>query len=120
MSNRYGRNKRRKDREQITLLQDKLSYNERRLEDARYENIRAKQDALNYFMEHTGLINQAVEKISYNLGKAVGEELKPIALELFNNANREIDFKFLDSSETGNARQIRCTIRSLAYNIAFM
>lgn len=99
MSKRYGRNQKRAHRQRIAELEQTIDSLLGRLRMANFAEEQAHNKALKYFMEHTGLMDRAVDQMMYHMGKAVGDELKPHAVKLFeenkNQYEKPMDFKMI-------------------------
>lgn len=79
MASRYGRNKKRKDRQRIEELTDALArergvriWNEARMIDAAFKK----------YMERHDLLHDAMMRITHAIGRQLGDELKPHAERL--------------------------------------
>lgn len=123
MGNRYGRNKKRRHIEEIKNLLDSLRSAELKAEFAEQRSRNAKQEALKYYMENSGLMRESIERISYELGRAVGKELEPHARKMFETSQRiyndsPIKFSVHDSFVDRKIEVIRGEVRPFAYSIA--
>ncbi len=123
MSSRYGRNQRRKHRQEISELKSTVDFLLSRLRMADYRADNAKQEALNYFMENTGLMKHATDRVCYELGRAVGKELEPHARRLFETSKRKYDeapiaFSMSATMLDRRIEVLRGEVRPLIYNIA--
>jgi hypothetical protein len=122
MGKRYGRNQKRKHRNEIADLKSRLDSEifMRRCAEAKSQT--ARQDALDRFMKDSGLMREAVNRIAYELGRAVGKELEPYAKKLLDYAQKEhedyIDFTILDSPALDRKVDVlRGEIKRLIYNV---
>lgn len=75
MAKRFGRNQRRKAREEIERLNAANRWLIMQRDGARYEAANARQKALEMFMEQGNLYKYAIGECSHALGRALGEEL---------------------------------------------
>jgi hypothetical protein len=121
MTNRYGRNQRRRHREEIALLTKRVRHAEQMESIMRSRAITVKQDALDLLMAKYGLIKEAVGMISSKIGDLLGKELAPHASKLLEAHTREtgkplIDFSMEDSF-TQNCQVLRGSIKPIDYNI---
>lgn len=99
MSKRYGRNQKRKAREEIQRLGTDLQMEKNKLLFASSELRRrdsAAQDALDIMMKKEGLLKHAIEIISREIGKSVAKDLVAPAQKMFKDSllqdDRALDF----------------------------
>lgn len=75
MAKRFGRNQRRRAREEIARLNSENRWLVIQRDGARYDAANARQKALEMFMEQSDLYKYAIGECSYALGRALGDEL---------------------------------------------
>lgn len=75
MAKRYGRNQKRRHREQITNLEVALRWKQSEVNSAKHEAREARSKALNEFIEGKGLYEHLLGEMSYGVGRGLGEEL---------------------------------------------
>lgn len=122
MSKRYGRKQKRKHREQIEALKNHQDFLLSRIRMEAHRADQAKQKALDHFMNHSGLMELAVKRIAYELGRAVGKELEPHARKLFDSAHRHynvnpIEFSVHNHQTHKEFETIRGEVKALCYNV---
>lgn len=112
MSKRYGRNQKRKAREELQRLGTDLQMAKNKLLFATSELRRrdsAAQDALDIMMKKEGLLKRAIEIISIEIGKSVAKDLVAPAQKMFKESllqdDRALDFS-ISSNMTMEGRTI--------------
>ena len=114
MSRRYGRNQKRRARQDIARLsalleeEKKMSASERagQLELRRQINS-ATEIAFDAFIQNTGLYATYVDDIARKIGQTVGEELKPIAQKLLQSQKCQPQISLLSDSHDLAKKSIR-------------
>ncbi len=84
MSKRFGRNQKRKMREQIECLERSLDVSTVQISSLRYKLDNAETLCLQKFMDKSGMYERATKEMSYALGRRLGDELEPHAARLLN------------------------------------
>lgn len=121
MSKRYGRNQRRAARRKIADLEMLVGAVRESESRARLQLSRAKEEALTEFINRSDMIKYAMERMGYELGRALGPELEPHARKLMQSDRRgpmlSPDFS-ASISPVDCMHVLRGTVPELRYNIA--
>lgn len=98
MSKRFGRNQKRKMRQQMDILENALKVSNVEKACLQYKLENAQSLALRRIMEQSGMYKAATERMAYALGRSLGDEIRPHAEKLLNSRSqlnfsmRERDF----------------------------
>jgi len=82
MAKRFGRNQKRRMREQIAAAESRLAAQEREAGMLRRRLVDARSDALEEYASRHALLKSAIDKIAHHLGHALGDQMMPHAEKL--------------------------------------
>lgn len=82
MAKRYGRNQRRKHREQIAQMEAYVRRVNGQMLTLQHNQNRAVEDAFDMFMKDTGRIDHVIENMRRELTQMFGEKLMPIVEQI--------------------------------------
>jgi hypothetical protein len=121
MASRFGRNKKRKMREVINQLHARADIQERLRRQAEYALSTAKEEALREYAKKSGQIEDAIQRISHELGRALGHQLLPHAKKLM-QCHRDEPFALNLAQDVcnRNATIIEGEIPCLRYRVVVM
>mgnify|MGYP006883222150 CR=1 FL=1 len=125
MAKRYGRNQRRRHRDEIMKLKAEKAAADLLLSRANYALKEAREIAFDEFLKQSGLLDLSLRKISERLGDTLGKELYPIALQILNSRqpfHSLVDFYLSapDAISKKNIETLTGTIKPIFYTIALM
>lgn len=123
MGNRYGRNQKRAHREQIAKLQAERSSAEYRAVGAERRYRSAREDAIREMVKSSPYVKVAMERIGYELGRAMGPHFqehveKLMAAEQRRQSARPITFDAFTSADQAMAFYIEGRIEPITYRVA--
>jgi len=123
MSKRYGRNQKRRHREQVKRLEGEVLEKERIAAMYKNKSRESRQEAFNAYLNKSGLLQRAVMEISHQIGKQVGKELEPIALQIFKEsyADSQPPVRFYDEPDMErNVRTVSVVMERFEYCVRMM
>lgn len=124
MAKRYGRNQRRRAREEAARLQQQVDAANRRVYHLGEKLETAKEDAFNTFMRQQGHIDRCMDVMGREFARLIEPQLRPHALKLLAAAIHSEDepLRFtLDQSITDRTVEVlRGELKPLNYNIALL
>ncbi len=122
MAKRYGRNQRRKHREEIETLRANVAAWQGKAVTANFQLNRAKEEAFDMLMRDTGRIDAITERLTVELTRKFGEELMPVVQQIVASEKRprkKIDFSAsVPYDQSTEVLHIRGVIPELHYNFA--
>lgn len=124
MAKRYGRNQKRRAKEEAARLTAEKNANFGRAVRAEHSLQHAKEEAFKQFIHQQGMIEMAIQRISHELGRALAPELERHARRIL-EARREtpmVDFSLPMSPADMTAKYtvIEGQIPSLHYRMQIM
>jgi len=115
MSKRYGRNQKRKHREEIAALKTALNVEQMNTSRILYALRQAEENAFQRFMRATGLFRYTLEIIADKLGRAAGERYRDEIQAAMGRLKPEIS---LYSRPTIQAKVVRISLPALGLEYA--
>jgi hypothetical protein len=115
MSKRYGRNQKRKHREEIAALKTALTVEQMNTSRALYAIRNAEEAAFQRFMRATGLFRDTLERMADKLGRAAGERYRDEMQAVMGKLTPGIS---LYHRHTINAKVVRVSLPALALEYA--
>ncbi|MFN7340106.1 MAG: hypothetical protein ACK5VI_03380 [Opitutia bacterium] len=115
MSKRYGRNQKRKRREEIAALKTALTVEQMNTSRALYAIRNAEEAAFQRFMRATGLFRDTLERMADKLGRAAGEKYRDEIQAAMGRLKPDIS---LYSRPTIQAKVVRVSLPALGLEYA--
>lgn len=126
MTKRYGRNQRRKHREQIAEMEKHVARVEAQNLTLRHNQGRAVEEAFDMLMRDTGRIDAITERLTVELARKFGDELMPVVKQIVDSGRhvqRRMPIAFdarVPYDQTSDVLHIRGVIPELNYNYTLM
>lgn len=111
VSKRFGRNQKRKYRERIEELESQLRCEKMMHQGTKHQLHNAKQQALNFFIENSDLMKDAIMQMSHALGRALAPELALHKDAILKHIVREpLEFNYVGSDYREEAEILEAVI----------